>query len=331
MHEATAARATGRRAMFGGLAALGMATRAHAQGGDYPGAQPISLVVPAAPGGVPDILGNVLVRSLGERLGGTFVLEHKPGAATTLGARHVARSRPDGRTLLLGTGATFSIMPFVMRNLGFDPLADFSHVGMMANTLYLLVAHPRWRSLEDVVSAARREPGKLTYATWGLGSTSHLGMVDFMARAGINMLHVPYNGVQPGLTDTLAGRVDVMLATFGPAKPHVESGRLRALGTPSEARAEAMPDVPTIIEQGYPGFTVAGWMSVSAPAGTPQSVVSVLEAATVATFGDAATRAQLARLGLEATPSSGEQLRARIVQDIALFRELTRRAGIQPE
>lgn len=330
MRKATAPR-LGRRSVLGGLAALGTAARAHAQGADYPGAQPVSLVVPAAPGGVPDILGNVLVRSLGERLGGTFVLEHRPGAATTLGARHVARSRPDGRTLLLGTGATFSIMPFVMRNLGFDPLADFAHVGMMANTLYLLVAHPRWRSLEEIVSAARRDPGKLTYATWGLGSTSHLGMVDFTARAGIEMLHVPYNGVQPGLTDTLAGRVDVMLATFGPAKPHVESGRLRALGTPSEARAEAMPDVPTIIEQGYPGFTVAGWMSVSAPAGTPRPVVSMLEAATAFTFGDPAVRAQLARLGLEATPSSGEQLRARIAQDTEVFRTLTRRAGIRPE
>ncbi len=155
--------------------------------------------------------------------------------------------------------------------------------------------------------------------------------MDFTARAGVEMLHVPYNGVQPGLTDTLAGRVDVMLATFGPARAHVEAGRLRALGIPSAHRAAAMPEVPTLIEQGFPGFTVAGWMSVSAPAGTPEPVLEPLERAIFATFDDPATRSSLAELGLEAAPSSSAALRERIRGDIGIYRELTRRAGIRPD
>ena len=324
--------APGRRAALAGLAALGLAApRIGRAQGAWPGTQPVSLVVPAQPGGVPDILGNVLVRALPERFGGSFVLEHRPGAATSLGTRHVARARPDGRTLLLGTGATFAILPYVMREPGFDPIADFAHVGVMANTLYLMVAHPRWSGLEEMIAAARREPGKISYATWGAGSTSHLGMVDFCGRLGIEMLHVPYTGVQPGLTDTLAGRVDVMLATFGPARAQVEAGRLRALGIPSERRAEAMPEVPTLIEQGHAGFTVAGWMSVSAPAGTPPPLVATLEEANIAAFSNPVTRTQLAALGLEAAPSTGAALRARIQADLAVYRELTRRAGLTPE
>jgi tripartite-type tricarboxylate transporter receptor subunit TctC len=321
---------SGRRTLLGAVGGLSLAPRARAQGG-YPGSRPITIVMPSAPGGVPDVLGNLMTRSLAQRLGGSAIMEHRPGAATSLAARHVARARPDGYTLLLATNATFAVLPFAMRNPGFDPLADFDHVAMMANSLYMLVAHPRWRGLEDVVAAARREPGRLNYATWGVGSLSHLGMVDFMRRAGIEMVHVPYNGAPPALTDTVAGQIDVMMSTLAPAKALIESGRLRALGAPSEARVAAAPGVPTLIEQGYAGFTVGGWLSISAPAGTPPEILATLEAVALDTFRDPAVAAHLSGLGVEAAPLGRAGLRDRIAADLVLFQDLCRRAGIQPE
>jgi len=318
-----------RRTLLLGAAALPAAPAVRAQA-PWPGTQPVSVVIPYAAGGATDVVARLLLDGLGASLGGTFVMDHKPGASTTIAARHVARARPDGHTLLLGTNVTFTTAPHALRTIGFDPLADFEHVTLLCTPLFLLVGHPRWTSLAAVIAAAKERPGALSYATWGAGSSSHLGMVDLLARAGAEMLHVPFNGAPPALTETLAGRTDVMMSTFAPARPHVEAGRLRALGIPSAARAGSLPQVPTIAEQGFPGFTVAGWFSLSAPKGTPAAVLERLGPAAAAAFTGPAAAEVFDRLGFAPAPAGREALLGRIREELAANRELMRRAGIEP-
>jgi tripartite-type tricarboxylate transporter receptor subunit TctC len=319
-----------RAAVLGGAAALAWAGAARAQAG-YPGGRTVSLILPYAPGGGTDVVARILGDGLTERFGGTFVSEHRPGATTTLAARHVARARPDGTTLLIGTNSTFTQAPFAFRSLGYDPEADFAHISLLCESAYLLVARPRWDSLAAALAAARREPGRLSYASWGVGSTAHLLMLDLLGRTGTEMLHVPFNGPAPGLTETLTGRVDLMFSTFAPAKPHVEAGRLRALGTPHESRLALMPEVPTLIEQGQPGFVVSAWWSLSAPAGTPAPLLAALGEATPAAFTKPAAREMMDRLGLLPAPFGPAPMRARIARDLAANGDLMRRAGIVPE
>jgi tripartite-type tricarboxylate transporter receptor subunit TctC len=316
-----------------GLAAAGLALAARparAQSG-YPGRQPVSLVIPYAAGGIPDVFGHAITQGLTERLGGTFVMDHKPGASTTLGTRLAARARPDGYTLLFAAIGTFTITPFVLRNVGYDSVADFTHLGMTGSALYVYVANPRWQSLEALVAAARRAPGTITYGSWGVGSSAHLATVDLSRRAGIEMVHVPYNGTAQALTDIAAGRVDFMLSTLAPATPHLDGGRVRALGVATPARFRLLPDVPTVAEQGFPDFVVSNWTSCSAPAGLPRGIAAPLEEALAASFSDPRLLARLEPLGITATPTGAAVMREQLQRDLALNRELVQRAGIVPE
>lgn len=201
----------------------------------------------------------------------------------------------------------------------------------ISETQFLLVAHPRWQSLEALVAAARERPGKLSFATWGMGTSAHLLMVDLMQRAGIEMLHVPYNGSPPALTDTIAGRTDVMFSTFAPARPHVEGGRLKALGFPGAARSPVLPEVPTLIELGHKDFLSSGWFTLTAPAGTPQPILARLQQAAMEAFAEPAARARLDGLGLVQTDPGPEVLVARIRKEAALNQRLMQLAGIVPE
>ncbi|MBR0679506.1 tripartite tricarboxylate transporter substrate binding protein [Roseomonas eburnea] len=297
----------------------------------YPGQQAVTIVLPYTPSGLPTLLGNMMTQGLAQRLGGSFVADYRPGASTSIGARQVARARPDGTTLLMGSVTTFTVVPHVIRNPGYDPLADFDHLTMIGNTLSMLIGHPRWTDLAAVVAEARRRPGELSYATFGNGSSAHLVMLDFLRRAGIEMLHVPFGGSGPAITEILAGRVDVMFSTFASARPHVEAGRLRGFGVPSAARVRSMPEIPTMIEQGYEGFTFDAWLSVAAPAGTPEPIRTVLEAAFIETFADTDNRARLAGLGLEPSPPGAAAVRESIRRNLALNRELLAQAGVTPE
>jgi tripartite-type tricarboxylate transporter receptor subunit TctC len=312
---------------FAGLA-LPRAARAQAP---WPRGQAVSLVLPYAAGGSPDVLGRIITEGFAERSGGTFVMEHKPGATTTLAARYVQRARPDGYTLLMGTVVTFTMAPHAMRNLGYDPLGDFAHITQIAETIFILVANPRWQSLDHLIAEARRRPGQLTYATWGVGSTSQLGMLELMRRTGTELLHVPFNGTPPALTETLAGRTDVMISTFAPAKPHVEAGRLRALALIAGARTPALPEVPTMAEVGQADFTLGGWFSLQAPAGTPQPILDRVTELAREAFSTPASVAIFDRLGFAPTPYGRAPLEARIRAELDLHRDLMQRAGINPE
>jgi len=315
-------------ALGGGLLAAPRILRAQPA---WPGSQPVAVVIPYAPGGASDVVGQLVTQGLQERLGGTFVMDHRPGASTSLAARAVARARPDGNTLLLGTIATFTLTPLALRNAGYDPLADFAHVTMVCQTLSLLVGHPRWNSLPELIAAAKARPGELSYATWGVGTTAHLPMLDLMGRAGFDMLHVPYNGAPPALTDTIAGRTDCMFALLAACRGHLEGGRLRGLAVPTENRPEQLPDVPTFGELGFPDFIYTGWYGVQAPPGTPEPIQARILEAMTATFADPRVRAFMATQGLAPAPMGREAILQRIGRELPLHRSLMRRAGLNPE
>lgn len=314
-----------RRAMLS-APAISLAAPAIAQPA-YPGSQPVTIVLPYTPSGLPTVLGNMMTQGLTQRLGGSFVADYRPGASTSIGARQVARARPDGTTLLMGSVTTFTVVPHVIRSPGYDPIADFEHLTMIGNTLSMPIGNPRWPDLAAFVEEARRRPGQLSYATFGNGSSAHLVMLDFLRRARIEMLHVPFGGSGPAITEILAGRVDLMFSTFASAKPHVEGGRLRGFGVPSAQRVPSMPDIPTMIELGYEGFTFDAWLSVAAPAATPAPICATLER----TFNNADSRARLASLGLAPSPPGAQALRDSIRRNLEINRELLAQAGVAPE
>lgn len=320
----------GRRQVIAAAASGALPLSAQAQG-EWPGGRSVALTIPYGPGGGTDILGRVVTQALAERTGGTFVMDHKPGGATTVAARHVARARPDGYTLLMGSVGTFTLAPFAFRTLGYDPLRDFEHITQIAETILVLVANPRWDSLDQALTAARRRPGELSFATWGTGSSAHLLMVDMMARAGIELIHVPYNSTPPALTDTVAGRTDMMFSPLATAKPHVEAGRLRALAVIRTERAAALPQAPTIDEAGMPGLRTSAWLSLEAPAGTPPAILARIEETATRAFQTEANRTLLDGLGMARVEFGAAALRARILEELPKHRALMERAGIQPE
>ncbi|MCU0944295.1 MAG: tripartite tricarboxylate transporter substrate binding protein [Rubritepida sp.] len=289
-----------------------------------------AVVIPYAPGGASDVVGRILTEGLAQRLGGTFVMDHKPGASTTIAARHVARARPDGQTLLLGTIVTFSMAPIALRTPGFDPVADFTHLTQLCDTEALLVANPRWESLAQLLEAARARPGALSYASWGIGTTAHLPMVDLTARAGVEMLHVPCIGAPPALTEVIAGRVDCMVVLVAAVRGHVEAGRVRALGAVTTGRTAAFPALPTVAEQGFPGFGGGAWYALSGPPGLPAPLAARLTEAAAESFRDPRAVEFMRGQGLAPAPAFGEAaLVARIRRELDMHRELMARAGIQ--
>ena len=325
-----------RRAVLGAALALpGLAPAvAHGQGrgpDGWPGGRTVSLVLPFAPGGGTDVVARILLDVFAEYFGGNFVMEHRPGATTTVAGRHVARARPDGLTLLVGSNSTFAQAPHAFRNPGYDPFTDFTHISLLFASAYLLVANPKWQGFGQMIEAAKRAPGTLTYGTWGVGSTAHLLMLDMNARTGTEMLHVPFNGPAPALTEILAGRVDMMFTTYAPARGHVLDGRLRALAAPHEARLAAMPAVPTLIELGLPDFLVSAWWCFSGPAGLPPALAPALDGAIRAAVARPAAQRPIEDFGLLPLPLGPEALRERMAKDHRLMGDLMRKAGITPE
>jgi len=297
----------------------------------WPAGQTVAVVIPYAPGGASDVIGRLVTQTLSERLGGTFVMDHRPGASTSLAARTVARARPDGMTLLLGTIATFTLTPLALRNPGYDPLADFVHVTQVCETLSVLVAHPRWASLEAMLAAAKARPDSLSYATWGVGTTAHLPMLDLLGRVGAEMLHVPYNGAPPALTDTIAGRTDCMFALYAACKGHLEEGRVKGLAQPVPTRPAAIPEVPTFAELGIPDFVYTGWYGVQAPAGTPRAVTDRIEQALTEGLAEPRIKAFMATQGIGPSAMGGPAAVARIERELPQNRRLMQRAGLSPE
>ena len=258
--------------------------------------RPIRLVVPWAPGGLTDALARLVAEQMGRGLGQPVVVENRPGANGILGTESVARAAPDGYTLLIATAETHAINPSIYTKLRYDPVADFAPVGTIASVPLFLVANAEVaeKSFAELLAAARKVPGHFKYASWGTGSTGHLAFELLNAPAQIEMVHIPYKGLGPALTDVMAGRVDMTLATLLSGEQFIKANRLRALAVTSPKRSALMPQVPAISELGYPGYDVALWYGIVAPARTSPLIVNRLNAALREAVKDTAFKARMA-------------------------------------
>ena len=311
-------------------AALAMAANAAAQ--SYP-SRPITLVVGFAPGGGTDTVARVMQRKLGEYLGQTIVVENRAGAGGIIAADLVARAAPDGSTILLATIAALAVAPHLNSKLPYNPLRDFAPISMATVSGNVLVVHPSLpaKTIAEYVKEANSRPGGLPYGTSGVGSAGNLAGELFRLTAKANLIHVPYKGGGPAMSDLLGGQIPSVFASATTAVPQVKAGKLRALGTTSAKRSATMPDVPTIAEQGYPGYEATNWYAFVAPAKTPRNIVVRLNREIVKTLRDPETHDAIFRQGEEPTPSTPEELAQHMAREYATWGRVIREAGIPVE
>ena len=308
------------------LAALG----ANAQ--DWP-ARPLRLVVPFAPGGVTDTSARVVADRLGARLGQSVVVENRPGASGNIGTQQVAQAAPDGYTLLLGFDGTMVINPWVFARIPFDTLRDFEPVTKLGDATLILAAHPSVAAndVRELIALAKAKPGTLSYGTSGTGGTPHLAGEMLNQRAGITLVHVPYKGGGPAITDAVGGQIPLVFTAIAGAQQYVKSGRLKALGVPSAKRSAALPDAKTFIEAGLDGFVVDSWVGVLAPAKTPRPAVDKVQRETAAVLAEPEVRERYAVLGIEPVGNTPEEFAAQIRADLARWEKVVKQANIRQE
>jgi tripartite-type tricarboxylate transporter receptor subunit TctC len=312
------------------VAALAMAANAAAQ--TYPN-RPVTLIVGFAPGGGTDTVARVMQKKLTEYLGQSVVIENRAGAGGTIAAAVVARAEPDGYTILLATIAALAVAPHLNSKLPYNPLTDFAPISMATESGNILVVQPsvKAKTLAEFVKLANSQPGGIAYGTSGVGSAGHLAGELFRLTAKANLTHVPYKGGGPAMSDLLGGQIPSVFASATTATPQVQTGKLRALGTTGSKRAAALPNVPTIAEQGYPGYEATNWYAFVAPAKTPKDIVARLNREIVKTLKDPGTREAILKQGEEPTPSTPEQLAQHIRSEHATWGRVIRDAGIPRE
>ncbi|NSX04309.1 Bug family tripartite tricarboxylate transporter substrate binding protein [Cupriavidus gilardii] len=322
-----------RRRLFGCALALSLAVLA---GGISPSAhaqqpwpsKPLRLVVGYAAGGATDVLARLVALKLGDELGKPVVVENRAGANSNVGAEVVAKAEPDGYTLYVYTIAN-TINASLYDKLGYDPAKDFEPVGMIAKIPNVLVVNPSLpvKSVADYLRFARESSSGITFASSGSGSSIHLSGEIFRMRSGINMLHVPYRGSAPAVTDLLGGQVQSMFDNTPSAMPHVKAGRLRAIAVTSPQRLPLLPDVPTVAESGYPGFDVQSWFAIAAPAGTPKPVVDRLNAALNKALAAPDVRQRMQDLAAHPQPGTPEQMRIFMMSEIKRWHDVVKQSG----
>jgi tripartite-type tricarboxylate transporter receptor subunit TctC len=312
------------------VAALLQAGAASAQA--WP-AKPIRLMVPFPPGGSTDIVARIVAQKLGERLGQPLVIENRGGAGGTIGTALIAKSAPDGYNLAIASTSTHVVAPGVYPKLEYDPIKDFAPVGLMAISPYLLVVNPSVpaKSVQELVALARSQPGKLTYASAGVGSTTQLAMEMLKAASGTYVLHIPYNGNGPAGTAVVAGQVDVLFGSLPALLSFAKSGRVRALAVGTPKRSPSLPEVPTVAESGYAGFDASLWLAIVAPAGTPQPIVERLNRELNALVAAADTREAFDKAGTEPLTGTPADLAAMIRDGVPKYAKIIKAAGVKPE
>jgi len=323
-----------RSGLGAGLLALLTAALAWPSAAQVPAPAGLTLVVPFAPGGPTDAMARSLATALTVELGQPVTVENRAGAGGNVGAEAVARAAPDGRTLLLGTSGPLAINVNVYRQLGYDPVRSFAPVIRIGHLPNVLVLHPSVpaRSVPELLAYARTHPGELSYASSGNGASSHLAGVLFNQLTGADLFHLPYKGTGPALEDLLAGRVAMTFTDVMTALPHVKSGRLQALGVTTLARSPALPGVPSVAEQGVPGFDVSVFFAVMAPAGTPPATIERLNQAFAAVLQQAPLRAGLQGQGLVFAEDTRPQALAEFQRaELAKWRTVAQRAGVQSD
>ncbi len=295
--------------------------------------KPIKLMVPFPPGGSTDIVARIVAQKLSERLGQPIVIENRGGAGGTLGTAATARAAPDGYNLAVASTSTHVVAPGVYTKLDYDPIKDFAPVGLMAVSPYLLVVNPGLpaKTLKELVVLAKNQPGKLNYASAGIGSTTHLAMEMLKSVTGTYMLHIPYSGNGPAGTAVVGGQVEILFGSLPALLPHAKSGRVRALAVGTPKRSPSLPDVPTVSESGYPGFDASLWLAIVAPAGTPQPVIERLNKEIVALIASAETREALDKAGAEPLTGTPADLAAMIRDGIPKYAKVIKAAGVKAE
>jgi tripartite-type tricarboxylate transporter receptor subunit TctC len=302
---------------------------AYAQAPAFPG-KPIRLVVPYPPGGGTDTIGRPLAQRLTENLKQQVIVDNRGGAGGNIGMELVAKSPPDGYTLVLALTAQLAVNPSLFKKLPYDPIKDFEPVSLLATGPYILVVHPSIpaKSVKELIALARTRPGQLGYASSGNGSGGHLAAALLENMANIKMLHVPYKGGGPALVDLLAGNVQVLFATYATSKPHIDSGRVRPLGVSTAQRLSGV-DIPTIAETGLPGYDAGVWYAVLAPAGTPREIVAKLNAEIVRALRAPEVKALLDKANIEIVGSTPEDLTKFMKSEIAKWAKVVKAANVQ--
>jgi tripartite-type tricarboxylate transporter receptor subunit TctC len=307
---------------------------AHAQSGpkDYPN-RPIHAIVPSPPGGPPDLIMRMLAPHLSTNLGQPVVTENRAGAGGIVGTAYVAKQPADGYTWLFTTASHTNIPPF-NENVPYDPVKDFTHVTLAAQNFgQVLVVNPALpvKNVQDLIALAKKNPGKLTYGSAGIGTASHIPAEVMKALSGTDILLVPYRGVAEAMTDLLAGRIDMFFVGTQVAVQHVQSGKLRALAVTGEKRWKGMPDVPTMQEAGLKGFNIVNWFGLWLPAGAPPELVNRLQAEMAKALREPDVQQQFDQQGLEAVASKPEDFAKFVAQQSAMTQEIARRIGATPQ
>jgi tripartite-type tricarboxylate transporter receptor subunit TctC len=308
------------------VAASAAAVAAYAQ--SYP-SRPVRMVVPYPPGGANDIVARLLSPSLTQQLGQNVIVDNRGGGNTLIGSEIVATSPPNGYTLLV-VAAGHAVNPALYKKLPYDTARDFVPAALFGDGAYVLVAHPGAgvSSSAELIALAKAKPGQVTYASSSTGNLTHLAAELFNSLAGIKMLHVPYKGGNPAMADLLAGRVNVFFSTVAVARPHLQSGKIRALGVTTPKRTPALPNVPPIAESGLPGYAVSGWYGLVAPKGTPKAVIERLHSVIQTALRQLEIRERLLGVGVEAAEASPADFGKLIDSDIAKWIKVARPLNI---
>lgn len=295
--------------------------------------KPIRFIVGYPPGGGGDLIGRFTGQMLSEKLGQPVVIDNRSGAGGIIGADIVAKALADGYTLLLATTGAITVSPSLQPRLPYNSLTDFTPVGMIGNfqNVVAVPAASPYKSLKELVTAAQREPGKLNYASVGIGSTTHLAGEMLRVLANAQLVHVPYKGNGPAMTDLLAGRVESMFPTLPSALPHIKSGRLRAFAVTGDRRSTLLPDVPTVAEQGWPGYRVVNWFGVLGPAKMPSAVVAKLNRTLADALAQPQINERLDNQGVTAESMTPRELEGFMKEEIARWAKLVKSAKIRAE
>jgi tripartite-type tricarboxylate transporter receptor subunit TctC len=310
-------------------AALGALGAGQALAQAYP-SKPVKMIVPFPPGGPTDVQARIVAQRLGERFGQPVVVENRGGAGGMLGSDAVAKSAPDGYTLLMGASGPHAVGVLTRKEPPYDPLRDFTPLSLVSYSPLMLVVHPsvKANSVAELIALAKAQPGKLNYGSFGNGTMAHFAGELFKMKAGIDIVHVPYKGTAPALADLVAGHIPMMFDTIITSLPHVKAGRLRGLAVTKPTRSAAVPELPTVAEAGLPDFQAVSWIGLMGPASLPKDIVDRISNEMVKMFADEGLRKKLMDAGAEPVGSSAADFAAHMKAEMERWEPVVKAAGL---